>query len=40
MVSAQGYGEANPIASNDSLEGREKNRRVVFKITQRASATQ
>ena len=40
MVSAQGYGEANPIASNDSPDGREKNRRVVFKITQRASATQ
>jgi outer membrane protein OmpA-like peptidoglycan-associated protein len=40
MVSAQGYGEANPIAANDSPDGREKNRRVVFKITQRASATQ
>ena len=40
MVSAQGYGEANPIASNDSPDGREKNRRVVFKITQRASTTQ
>jgi outer membrane protein OmpA-like peptidoglycan-associated protein len=40
MVSAQGYGEANPIAANDSPDGREKNRRVVFKITQRASTTQ
>lgn len=38
MVSAQGYGDAQPIASNDSPDGREKNRRVVFRITQRASA--
>ncbi len=35
MVVAQGYGEAQPIASNDTPDGREKNRRVVFKITQR-----
>jgi len=39
MVSAQGYGEAQPIVSNDTPDGREKNRRVVFRITQR-SATQ
>lgn len=36
MVVAQGYGEAQPIASNDTPDGREKNRRVVFKITQRS----
>jgi OOP family OmpA-OmpF porin len=40
MVTAQGYGDAQPIAANDTPDGREKNRRVVFKITQRASATQ
>ncbi|HEX9284159.1 MAG TPA: OmpA family protein [Nitrospirales bacterium] len=35
MVVAQGHGETQPIASNDAPDGREKNRRVVFKITQR-----
>jgi len=40
MVAAQGYGDAQPIASNDTPDGREKNRRVVFRITQRASVTQ
>ncbi len=35
MVVAQGYGETQPIASNDAPNGREKNRRVVFRITQR-----
>ena len=36
MVIAQGYGDAQPIAPNDTPDGREKNRRVVFKITQRS----
>lgn len=40
MVTAQGYGDAQPIAANDTPGGREKNRRVVFRITQRASVTQ
>jgi chemotaxis protein MotB len=31
-VSAVGYGEYKPLASNDTLEGRQKNRRVVFFI--------
>jgi len=39
-VVAYGYGDAQPIASNDSAEGREANRRVVFKVTQKAAAAQ
>ncbi len=40
MVVAQGYGETQPIASNDTGDGREKNRRVVFRVTQRTSMQQ
>ena len=39
LVIARGYGDRQPVASNDAPEGREKNRRVVFRVTQRAAAT-
>ena len=34
ILSAEGFGSADPIASNDTKQGREANRRVVFKIVQ------
>lgn len=35
VVIAKGYGDTQPIASNDTAEGREQNRRVIFKVAQR-----
>ena len=32
MLVAKGYGQADPIASNDTLEGRLKNRRIEYHI--------
>ncbi|MBN9508453.1 MAG: OmpA family protein [Alphaproteobacteria bacterium] len=33
LLSAQGFGDANPVASNDTPEGRAKNRRVEITLT-------
>ena len=32
MLVAKGYGEADPIASNDTAEGRLKNRRIEYHV--------
>jgi chemotaxis protein MotB len=33
LVSAQGFGEADPVASNDTPEGKAKNRRVELTLS-------
>jgi OmpA-OmpF porin, OOP family len=31
-LTAKGFGSANPIASNDSVEGRFRNRRIEYRV--------
>jgi outer membrane protein OmpA-like peptidoglycan-associated protein len=33
-LSSKGYGETTPVATNDTDEGRAKNRRTEFKVVQ------
>lgn len=37
-LSAKGYGESKPIASNDTADGKEQNRRVEFLIVEQGAA--
>jgi outer membrane protein OmpA-like peptidoglycan-associated protein len=32
MLVAKGYGNANPVAANDTVEGRLRNRRIEYRI--------
>jgi outer membrane protein OmpA-like peptidoglycan-associated protein len=34
-VSAEGYGEQHPVASNDTEEGRQRNRRIDIRVTKK-----
>jgi hypothetical protein len=33
MLAAKGYGSANPVATNDTLEGKFRNRRIEYRVT-------
>jgi chemotaxis protein MotB len=37
LVSAQGFGDGNPVASNDTAQGRAQNRRVELTLATSAS---
>jgi outer membrane protein OmpA-like peptidoglycan-associated protein len=34
-LTAEGYGELHPVADNNTAEGRARNRRIAFRVTQR-----
>jgi OOP family OmpA-OmpF porin len=36
MLVAKGYGNANPVAGNDTLEGRMRNRRIEYRLVKPA----
>jgi len=38
-ISIHGFGEANPVASNESLEGRQQNRRVELVVSGQSIGT-
>jgi len=38
-ITAKGYGDANPIADNSSEEGRQKNRRISLRVTEKPTGT-
>lgn len=38
-MTAKGYGDANPIADNSSEEGRQKNRRISLRVTEKPTGT-
>ncbi|MPZ57567.1 MAG: OmpA family protein [Rhizobiales bacterium] len=40
MLVAKGYGSANPVASNDTAEGRFQNRRIAYQVSDRSRVTE
>ena len=38
MLVAKGYGSASPVAGNDSLEGRLRNRRIEYRVMKGSAA--